>query len=309
MKISYSAFDCYNRCPLQYKFSYVERIKVPDKIELVFGGLIHKVVQQALRQDPIIPPVEELNKFLLGNWPKDLFKNELEEKQYKELALTMIRNFHASLKPNLRQIAAIEKRFQIPLSERHTLSGAIDRIDKLPIGTYELIDYKTSKKLPTQDEVDRDKQLGIYHWAIGNLWPEAKDVNLTLYFLKHNEQITTKRDEYQAEQIKNEFIETADKIDKEKDWRPKQNGLCDWCDYQHLCPLMKQKIQKAEMPTSEEALKIDDMIADYIAARQKIDELEPKIHDHFDKEKIEKFYHDNGNVTRLKNKKLSVSKK
>lgn len=55
MKISYSAFDSYNRCPLQYRFGYVDRIKVLDKIELVFGGLIHQVVQYALKQDPIIP--------------------------------------------------------------------------------------------------------------------------------------------------------------------------------------------------------------------------------------------------------------
>ena len=220
----------------------------------------------------------------------------------------MIRNFHDSLRPNLRQIVAIEKRFQVPLNDRHILSGAIDRIDKLPIGTYELIDYKTSKKLPTQDEVDRDKQLGIYHWAIGKLWPEARDISLTLYFLKHNEQITTKRQEYDAEQIKEEFIELANKIEREKEFAPKQNPLCDWCSYQHLCPKMKHKFLALDEPTSAEALVIDDMVNDYIVARQKIDELEPKIHEHFDAKQIEKFYHKSGNVTRLKNGKLSVSR-
>lgn len=308
MRISYSAFDTFNRCPLKYKLGYIDRVKVPQKPEFFFGGLIHEVVQMALKRDPIIPPLDELLAHYKRRWQGESFPTKLEEEQYFKLGEDMIRKFHGSFKPGFRNIVATEKRFYIPLNDKHVLSGIIDRIDKLPIGGYEVIDYKTSKKLPTQDDVDRDKQLCIYNFAVENLWPETKDVRLTLYFLKFDQKITTTRRADEVESIKEEIIATADKIEKETDWTPKQNPLCDWCEYGNLCPLQKQKLTKDDVPTSEEELKIDDIMSDYIAAQEKIKELEPKIHAHFDKEKIEKFYHESGNLTRLKNKKLSVSK-
>ena len=48
MRISYSLFDTYTRCPLKYKFNYIDHIKVPQKPEFFFGSLIHEVVQMAL---------------------------------------------------------------------------------------------------------------------------------------------------------------------------------------------------------------------------------------------------------------------
>lgn len=308
MRISYSAFDTFNRCPLKYKLGYIDRIKVPQKPELFFGGLIHEVVQLALKRDPIMPSVDELIGHFERRWRPDVFSSDNEAKQYFDFGQNMIRTFHSSHKPGLRNIVATEKRFYIPLNDKHVLNGVIDRVDKLPVGIFEVIDYKTSKSLPTQNDVDRDKQLCIYNFAVENLWPEAKDVRLTLYFLKFGQQITTTRRTDEVESIKNEIIQTADKIEKNTDWAPKQNPLCNWCEYGNLCPLQKQKLKKDDVPTSEEALEIDDIMSDYINAHNKLAELEPKIHAHFDQEKIEKFYHDKGNITRLKNKKLSVSK-
>lgn len=308
MRISYSAFDTFNRCPLKYKLGYIDRVKTPDKPELFFGGLIHEVVQMALKHDPIIPPIEELLAHFGRRFRPDVFPTELESQQYFKMGEDMIRKFHNSFKPGLRNIVATEKRFYIALNDKHVLNGIIDRVDKLPVGTFEVIDYKTSKALPSQDDVDRDKQLCIYNYAVENLWPDVKDVRLTLYFLKFGAQITTTRRTDEVESIKEEIIATADKIEKENEWAPKQNPLCDWCEYGHLCPLQKHKLQKADEPSGDEVLEIDDIVSDYIVAQEKLNELEPKIHAHFDKEKIEKFYHDKGNVTRLKNKKLSVSK-
>jgi len=303
MRISYSAIDTFNRCPLKYKFSYIDRVKVPEKPELFFGGLIHEIVQLALKKDPIIPRVDELIKHLDERWQKEIFSNELEAQQYYDLAKNMLRNFHASLKPGLRNIVATEKRFAIPLDKNHELIGVIDRIDKLPFGAFEVIDYKTSKNMPSQMDVDKEKQLGFYRLAIGFLWPEAKDVRLTLYFLKHNQPITTTRRDDEIETLKEEIIKTAEKIAKEKDFKPKTNSFCGYCEYAHLCPLMKQKVA----PKQDE--NIEMIFEEYILANQKITDLEPKIHAHFDKEKIEKYHHKKGVVSRSqRNKKLTIRK-
>lgn len=304
MRISFSAFDTFNGCPLRYKFQYIDRILVPKKIELEFGSLMHNVVEYALKKDPIIPSLEELTRLYEENFSKITFENDLKKSQYHGVGLDMIKTFHASLTPGLRDTIATEKRFYLPLNEKHTLSGAIDRIDKLPFGAYEVIDYKTNFKPKTQEDVDKDKQLGIYRYAISKLWPEAKDVRLSLYFLRTDMKLTTTRRDEDVEEVISDVIKTADQIETEKEFLPKRNPLCDWCDFQHLCPLMKQKSNTDNSSPQE----IDNIVEQYLDAHQKINELEPQIHTHFDTEKIEAFHHKKGVVTRSQNGKFTIRK-
>ncbi len=310
MRISYSAFDTFNRCPLQYKLSYIDRVKTPEKPELYFGGLIHEVVQYALKKDPILPKEEELIDKLKAGWRKDVFVSDGEAMQYFDFGVDMLRKFYADWQPGLRNIVATEKRFQIPLNDKHILSGVIDRVDKLPFGAFEIIDYKTSKTLPAQIDVDKDKQLGVYNLAIEGLWPEAKDVRLTLYFLKHNSKITTTRRPDEIEEIKQAIISTADKIEKETDFAPHLNPLCDWCSYQNICPLWKEKFEKTQNQKlkAQKHVDIDILVEKYIDIHEKMMELEPKIHAHFDKANIERYFHKKGIVSRSKSKKLSIRK-
>ncbi len=86
---------------------------------------------------------------------------------------------------------------------------------------------------------------------------------------------------------------------------PKDNALCDWCDYQYLCPLRKHKVKPDKRKEEEN---IDKLVRDYIAAHKTISNIEPKIHKHFNKEKIERFYHKEGVISRTKNKKISIRK-
>lgn len=292
MRISFSSFNTFCQCPLKFKFQYIDWVKVPEKPEFFFGSLVHEVVQMALRRDPIIPKIEDLLKFYQSKWRDEVFPDKLTSEQYFKLGREMIKNFHEGYKPGLRKVVAAEKRFQIPLGD-HTLSGVIDRVDKLPFGAYEIVDYKTSKSLPSQDDVDKDKQLATYAIAVSELWPEAKDMRLTLHFLKHNSLITTSRTPEQIELQKFDIIKVADKIEKTKKFKPTENKFCDWCDYKHLCPLKKN--QEVSIKNQGEN---DNIISDYINAYKKIEELAPQIQTHLDKEKIDKIEHDLGTITR-----------
>lgn len=312
MRISYSALDQFERCPLAYKFGYIDRIKTPDTPPKFFGSLIHKVVHQALRQDPITVPLDGLNQFMEENWREEVFPDKETSEKYKRWGKTMIRNFHQAHKPGLTNIVSTEKRFQIPLGKKHQLTGFIDRIDKLPYGPYEVIDYKTSTKMSSQDDLDRNKQLSIYHYATKKLWPDAKDVQLSLYFLKFGNKLSTKRDDADVEKMVVEIEKTADKIEKtsrtkkESDFPPKPNYLCDWCDFGDRCPMMKAKYSDKRSAISNQAQKD---IEDYIRSHQKIRDLEPRIHEHFDDQEIERFFTKYGIVTRSpKTKRLTIRK-
>ncbi len=59
---------------------------------------------------------------------------------------------------------AVERRFRFEL-DASTLTGFIDRIDRLPDGGLRLIDYKTSKSAMKMDEAEQDLQLALYALA------------------------------------------------------------------------------------------------------------------------------------------------
>lgn len=304
MRISYSALDIYQTCPLKYKFRSIDKIPVPTRPELYFGDLIHQIIAQALGSEPILP-LDQILSLYQEKWEPEIFPSQREERALFQSGLIMLKNFYQDHKPGLTQIVCIEKRFSIPLGN-HILVGKIDRIDKLPHGTFQVIDYKTSKNLPTQQEIEKDLQLGIYHLATIYSWPEVEKIRLTLYFLKHNQKLTTQRNEIELNLIKEEIIKTADKIEDDIQkgldaFFPRPGNYCDWCDYTQYCPMRKQKTT----PEKEEGIK--DLIDQYLDLRNQQTILEKKIHSHFDKEKIERYFHKKGIITR-RGKRFSLKK-
>ena len=67
---------------------------------------------------------------------------------------------------------AVEQRFRFEL-DATTLTGFIDRIDRLPDGRLRLIDYKTSKSAMKKDEAEQDLQLALYALACRDV-PELR---------------------------------------------------------------------------------------------------------------------------------------
>lgn len=298
MRISYSSFNTFNTCPLKYKFTYIDKISVPKRPELFFGGLIHSVVQYALKKDPLMLAYDELINFYKNNWDSSLYKDKEQEKQYFDFGKNMIFHFHGTHKPGLRNIIATEKYFAIPLSSKHELSGVIDRVDKLPIGILEIIDYKTNKALPSQEEIDQDFQMNFYNLAIKELWPETEKVKLTFYFLKPNVQMSTTRDDYTLEIAKKEIIKTADKIEKTKNFYATPNRFCDWCDFQNRCSKFKDTI------TSNE--KEEEIISKFLTAKKTVDILEPEIHKIMNKSKKNVLKYKNIRLYRDTDQRLSI---
>ena len=78
----------------------------------------------------------------------------------------LLENYFASeVAPGLdAEVLAVEQRFRFEL-DATTLTGFIDRIDRLPDGQLRLIDYKTSKRAMKKDEAEQDLQLALYALA------------------------------------------------------------------------------------------------------------------------------------------------
>lgn len=320
MRISYSAFDTYRNCSLKYKFQNVDMIKEPKSKEAVFGTLMHSTMKFIHNPSLLQPKLEEALEFFSKNWNADIFENELEERSAFTQGVEMIQKYYKSNNPSDYNVVDLESRFQIEIEDndkktKHIISGIIDRIDKTDEG-YEIIDYKTTKKMPSQEKVDNDLQLSIYLNAFLSRYPKEiehlDNIKVSLYYLKHGVKLTSSRT---LEQLKNTgilFLEVIAAIE-EKKFEPNVTPLCDWCGYQKLCPMWKHKFKEQRKIDTED---VNAAIGEYInlkyaisSTKNRIAELQEKITQYMEQEGVGRVFNDEGVIAQTIRKTFKYDEK
>ena len=275
MRLSYSTLDTYQNCPLKYKFREIDKIPEPKSKEAVFGTLVHAVLKYIHTPALLSPTVEQALDYFAKGWNSAVYDNELEERAAFTQGVTIIQNYLAHNRPSDYTIIDLESRFAIEIGDeetgKHIVSGVIDRIDKTAEG-YEIIDYKTTRKMPSQDKVDHDLQLSIYLKAFLNRYPKEVDrldqITVSLYYLKHGVKLSSKRTKEQLDQIEQKFLDTIKAIE-EKKFDPILSPLCDWCGYQNICPFWKHKFSKNR---TLETADVKTAISEYLDLKGKVSE-------------------------------------
>ena len=307
MKLSFSAISTYKNCPLSYKFMYVDKLPTKRTPVLSFGTSLHAALEKFYAVTvPKPPSLEELLGHLTQTWEKAGYSSEAEEQQYFEHAKQVLTNFYHSNASQFQIPAAVEQRFEVEL-DGHVLRGIIDRLDKLPAGGYEIIDYKTGRNIPPKYRVDSDLQLSIYYLASKELWGIEPE-KLTLYFLIPDQRISTTRNETDARRTRNIIGSVAENISKDGangTFKARENPLCPWCDFQNRCPLFKHKFLKEEAEggiTGEDIKKVADEYAglkrDGVKIQSRLSELKEIIHNYCEEHKLTRLFTENTIISR-----------
>ncbi len=316
MRTSYSALTTYQQCPLKFKFQEIDRIRVPKGLETVFGATVHSCLKFMFEHTPLYPTLDEvIDKFRTLWQNKEITEiNEEEDKAYYEDGISILKNFYRANQPWNFNALELESRFEVLIpgnEENHVLTGIIDRIDKISnTDIFEIIDYKTSRRMPSQENLDKNLQMSIYHLGISRKWPHIKpeNIKLSLYFLKHGEKITTIRTGNDLEKTK-EFVvglinEIKKRIGDNYDFPPYPSPLCDWCGYKPKCPMWKHLYQSKEKtaPDQQEMEKIIKEYFDLKSQNQKNNKrltgLQSSIYEFMAHENIERVFGENFCLTK-----------
>ena len=315
MHTSYSALNTFRVCPLKYKFQAIDKIKTPQSPEQAFGSLIHRTLKYAhSTTEKGYPKKEAVVDYFSQNWNQESFPKEVSERGFFEEGLLMLGKYMDNISDEEKKKSiATEHRFIVKVGD-HTLGGAIDRIDRTDSG-FEIIDYKTNRKIPPQKEIDNDLQLSIYLRAFikecPSLFEQLKDtakIKLSLEFLRHGLRMSTTRTSEDLKKIDADILGIIDGVqeaEKNQDFEPHLNPLCDWCDYQKICPLWSHKFKTSDSRLQTSEKEIQEVGKKFIllnAKKQKLEkeiaELGLKLANYLEQEKIGQFFTEEWNILR-----------
>lgn len=275
MKLSYSAISTYLECPLQYKLIYIDKLKRLPKPYFSFGSSLHKATEYFYSgMFTTQPSLSEFLKYYEENWESEGFESKEEEKKHFELGKKILDKFYEINSKDYKTPIAVEYNFNVDL-EGLVLTGFIDRVDKLPSGNLEIIDYKSGKRFPSINELNEDLQLSIYHIAAEKTW-EILPEKLTIYHLRSNTPLSTQRKPEQIKEATKKILKVSNDIEKGK-FEPKEHSFCP-CDFPQYCPYFshKYKIEKpSQMVLGEK--NIPKAVKDYVQAKEEIKELNAKV--------------------------------
>jgi putative RecB family exonuclease len=257
---SHSRLSTFEDCAKRFQYRYV--LKIPsdiDGIEAFVGKRVHEVLERLYIA---------VGKGLTPSLEKVLFRfNALFDEAYDPERVRIVRegtplsfyrklgerctaDYYRSMYPfDQDETIAVEHHVKFALDNTTTyrFQGFVDRISRARDGTIEICDYKTSKRMPSQAKLDEDRQLALYQIGLTEKYPD-QPIRLVWYFLAHNRRVTSTRTPDQLELLRAKVKDVVDRIGEETEYKAKRSALCDWCEYNHICPIYpKEKLAKARL--------------------------------------------------------------
>jgi DNA helicase II / ATP-dependent DNA helicase PcrA len=233
--LSASDIDTYRTCPLKYKFARVFRIPQEPSVHQRFGIVVHQVLERFhAGREGISGTLSELLGLLDAGWRRGGFGDSEEERQLRGKAAGALTRYHARFQSEDAEPMWFERAFAFKLGP-HLLRGRVDRVDRLPGGEYELIDYKTGRpKSPTQ--LIDDVQLSLYAVGAREAW-SLDSSQQAYYYLLDDQKVSVpadRRDRF--EWIREVAMEVADGILSQGFEPTPSFAACSVCDYRLVCP-------------------------------------------------------------------------
>jgi putative RecB family exonuclease len=291
---SYSRIGTFKNCPRQYKFAYIEKpaVEKPVSVEAKLGSSVHFSLEKLYKylvNGKILDKSVLLEDYMKRWEDQDrdrikVVREYMDVDDYIKVGASALEKYYDRYHPfDGGEVLGLEKNISFPLDppNRFTIRSKLDRIMRRADGTVEIIDYKTGGMLPSQQDIDRDVQMGLYQIGLQHLWPQYEKVELKQIWMRQQTELVTVMPAARLEEIRYAVyqdilaIENARRLD---DFPPKESSLCDWCVYFDLCPAKRHRLALDRNDVEEfDAARGEKLAEDYLRINEQKKKLEAEL--------------------------------
>jgi RecB family exonuclease len=261
---SHSRLAAYEKCPLSYKYKYIDKIKpeIPFiGIEAYMGTCVHGALEHLYRRQKIKPAekmtfIELLDKYE-SDW-KEKWKPEIKivkegktEEDYFTRGKQILSDYYQKHRPfDQDETLSVEERMDITI-EGFKFMGFIDRVAiNTATGNLEIHDYKTSGTLPEKQSLQNDRQLALYQIGVRKKYPsmDGRIIEIVYHYLNFSEEFRFQKTDSEIEAVKSGVVDLVQTIELAA-WENKFDAcvgkLCRWCEFSSMCPAFQQAERKS----------------------------------------------------------------
>jgi hypothetical protein len=169
--LSHSQISLLLRCPRQYYYRYIEKLKSPVGGALILGSSYHRALETnflAKVKDGKDLGVSVLFDAFDAEWNSRLAHDEIDWQddspgELKDVGKQLVDVYMHNAAPFVMPVE-VERKFSVhlPELEGYTLDGIIDLITDAGV----VVDHKTAARAKSQDDVDQDLQPYAYATAM-----------------------------------------------------------------------------------------------------------------------------------------------
>jgi putative RecB family exonuclease len=249
---SNSRLSTFESCPLQFRLRYVDQLPVPprESVEAFLGKRVHEALERLYQsvERGYKPTMAEMLASFRDSWEREwsdaihVVRSGETVRGYQLIAERCLVQYYKRHDPFDRgRTVGAELLVSYPLDPEKDihLQGYVDRLVDLGNGNYEIHDYKTSRRLPTQVEIDRDRQLALYQMGVTLQVPDVASIRLVWHYLAHDRTLVSTRTPEQLRELRASVLALIGRVEQAiaaGDFPARISSLCNWCDYRPVCP-------------------------------------------------------------------------
>ncbi len=230
---SFTQISYFAQCPLRFGLLFDYGFERADQPQFFYGISVHRALERFFKKiaDGAPPNKKRILEALETEWISRGYKGETQEKRFRRSAEEILAAYVDTHKESFSQIEYIEHPFSI-LHDGVRVEGKMDRVDRIPSGELQVIDFKVGE---SADPGPWEKfQLQLYALACEQTLEETVS-GCQFHFLSDDTQVSIEYNDKVRQKTIDRLSNVLEKM-RQRDYPASTGEHCNQCDFNGICP-------------------------------------------------------------------------